>query len=96
MSEVSFDRNMVVAYLYNEQCRVTFKKHDGSMRTMVCTLKPKYLPEQSDWEEQAQKETSNAHIVVWDLEKKNWRSFRFDSVLEFFPILWPSGDFDYD
>ena len=29
-----------------------------------------------------------------DLEKKDWRSFRIESVLEFTPLDTPSEDFD--
>ena len=92
----SYDPIYIKAWLYNEQCRVTFKKKDGSQRTMLCTLNPKYLPEQSDWEEQTQRQTSNSHVIVWDLEKHNWRTFRYDSVLEFLPVIQPSNDFDYE
>jgi len=88
-----FDTNYIKAWLYNERCRVTFTKKDGSLRTMLCTLKEKYLPQQTV-EEHTERKPSDTLVIVWDLEKKDWRSFRYDSVLEFFPVDTPSEDFD--
>jgi hypothetical protein len=63
---------------------VTFLKKDGSERKLLCTLLPSELPAQTDLEEAVQKKTPNPEVlVVWDLENKGWRSFRYDSVLGF-------------
>ncbi len=63
---------------------VTFVKKDGSERKLLCTLLPSELPAQTDLEEAVQKKTPNPEVlVVWDLENKGWRSFRYDSVLGF-------------
>ena len=79
--EHRYDPNYLKAWLYNEKCRVTFTKRDGTQRVMLCTLRPDYLPEQLDLEEHANSHPD--HVVVWDLEKKAWRSFRYDSVVTF-------------
>lgn len=63
---------------------VTFLKKDGTERTMRCTLKEDLLPPQTDIEEAAEKRAPRTEsIAVWDLDKKAWRSFRFDSIICF-------------
>ena len=57
---------------------IFFKKVDGSIRHMICTLNPKLAPRIL----LVKKENISQEIIaVWDLEKHNWRSFRKDSVL---------------
>ena len=98
LSKPRFDPNYIKAWLYNERCRVTFTKKDGTIRTMLCTLKEKYLPPHPAIEEtyslSKALSASNHIVTVWDLEKKDWRSFKYDSVLEFTPLDTPSEDFD--
>ena len=62
---------------------VVFKKiYDGEVRTMPCTLN-RELSEGNVPEILEQKETSD-NIAVWALDKKAWRSFRVDTVIEWF------------
>ncbi len=82
VEDLRFDPNYIKAWLYNDKCRVRFTKKDGSERIMICTLCPEFLPLQTDLEEAAGKNREDL-VVVWDLEKEAWRSFRFDSVLAF-------------
>jgi WYL_2, Sm-like SH3 beta-barrel fold len=62
---------------------VIFRKADGTLRTMNCTLKDGSYPalKQKDLMEQIQPRNSNV-ICVYDLDKQAWRSFRLDSVKE--------------
>ena len=92
-SELRYDTNYVKAWLYNERCQVTFIKRDGTQRVMLCTLQPDYLPEQKDLEEQLNDDPNL--ITVWDLEKKDWRRFRFDTVVHFKHLMPPRSQ-DYD
>lgn len=63
---------------------VLFMKKNGEQRRMMCTLDPTRLPAQTDLEEQIQNRTRNPEVLaVWDLEKEDWRSFRYDSVIGF-------------
>ncbi len=97
LSKLRFDPNYIKSWLYNERCRVVFTKKDGTIRTMLCTLKEKYLPQQTDIKETysiSKALEANNLVAVWDLEKKDWRSFRIESVLEFTPLDTPSEDFD--
>lgn len=62
---------------------VVFKKiYDGEIRTMPCTLNRELsngnvpeLIEQSD---------TSDNIAVWAMDKEAWRSFRVDTVIEWY------------
>lgn len=58
---------------------VEFLKSDGSVRKMTATLSEQKIPS-----EKAPKNVGKAKndeiLAVFDLEKSEWRSFRFDSV----------------
>lgn len=62
---------------------VVFTKVDGTERTMLCTKNPKIISEKYTPEE---KKTDRIYkepegvARVFDLEKNDWRSFRYDSV----------------
>lgn len=63
---------------------VVFTKKDGTERRMTCTLSPSLLPEKSLDEENNPTRKSNSEVLaVWDLDKNDWRSFRFDSIIGF-------------
>lgn len=59
---------------------VVFKKTDGTIREMQCTLAEYLLPETKGTGRKPSKDV----LVVFDLEKEEWRSFRIDSVIETF------------
>lgn len=72
--------------LHEGDVKITFKKKDGTSRTMTCTLREDALPKQTDLEEQIQKKKKNTDVLaVWDLEKQGWRSFRYDSIVGWGP-----------
>ena len=74
----------ILEKLHSSRCWVTFKKVNGDMRTMWCTLQKEYLPEQQDIEEVLVKSGDEPKsIAVWDLEKEAWRSFRIESMVRF-------------
>ncbi len=60
---------------------ITFTKKDGTTRKMICTLNENVIPQ-----EKAPKNTGRAKnddvLAVYDVEKQEWRSFRFDSIKE--------------
>ena len=63
---------------------VHFKKKDGSIRRMVCTTHPDVLgPSQ---ESRSAPVFQNEIVTVWDVEADAWRSFRFDSIINFGPV----------
>lgn len=66
-----------------EIVNLTFRKTDGTLRNMKCTLLPKYLPEAvASVENKPKRKMSEEALAVFDLEKNEWRSFRYDSVTE--------------
>lgn len=65
--------------LKHENIEVTFKKSDGTLRTMYCTAQPGAFPIRETTE---RTKAPNPDVqVVWDLEKNAVRSFRRDSVV---------------
>lgn len=66
--------------LRKDVCVVTFTKKDGTVREMLCTLMPAFLPD--DPANVRQNGQIDTVVTVWDLEKSDWRAFRVDSVLK--------------
>jgi len=73
-----------------EIVNLTFRKTDGTLRNMKCTLLPKFLPE-AIVSDKPKSKVSEDTLAVFDLEKNEWRSFRYDSVTE---IKFTLGDKD--
>jgi hypothetical protein len=81
--KMKFDRQSLINDLKVSTAEVTFIKVNGETRKMHCTLDPRYIqapidPEHLD-EQHARPENLDV-VVVWDLQKGAWRSFRVDSV----------------
>ena len=72
-------RDWLVSHLRYGPVTVYFQKKDGTERKMNCTLK-------SEDVKQYEKKTDRTKTVneetcpVFDTDKQEWRSFRFDSV----------------
>lgn len=62
-----------------EHAVVTFTKADGTERVLQCTLNPEYIPVS---ESKNTRKSSDEVMVVYDIEKDAWRSFRKDSVIK--------------
>lgn len=77
----SWQNEYLKTILHTGIAQVTFVKKDGTERTMLCTLMPSELPQKEDT---IKPKSPNPDVLsVWDLEKKDWRSFRFDSIIGF-------------
>jgi hypothetical protein len=59
--------------------KVTFIKKDGTERVMECTLKEKSIPEDKQPKGEGPEKTKDV-VAVFDIEKQEWRSFRWDSI----------------
>lgn len=59
--------------------RVTFKKKDGSLREMNCTLEENVVVPHEKTTDRV-KEVNDDVCPVWDIDKAAWRSFRYDAV----------------
>lgn len=57
---------------------LTFRKKDDTIREMKCTLMESKLPQREQGKES--RKENDTSIPVFDLEKNEWRAFRFDSV----------------
>lgn len=69
---------------------VVFTKADGSERTMLCTKDPliiseRYTPQEKKTDRVYKEPEGVAR--VFDLEKNDWRSFRYDSVKSYTVIM---------
>lgn len=64
--------NLVETLNTHNAATVTFKKLDGTTRVMDCTWGP------DSWH-------NNNHAVVWDLDNKDYRSIRNESILKVTP-----------
>lgn len=69
--------------LHRSNVTVSFMKTDGTDRVMNCTTNPDLIPLSEHLKPQANSQSKrvNANVqVVWDLDKNEWRSFKYDSV----------------
>ena len=77
------DMNGFVKAAQNGVVTVVFKKiYDGEIRTMACTLN-RELSNGNVPEILEQKDTSD-NIAVWALDREGWRSFRVDTVIQWY------------
>lgn len=81
---MKYDYNDLVSKLRDGVLNVTFEKVDGTDRTMKCTLRPEYLPEEYRNKAPMLTETTPLTISVWDVEASGWRSFRVENVTAVF------------
>lgn len=65
--------------LKNSVVMVQFKKADGSVRDMMCTLLEHHIKIKTV----SRNTMPRSVITVWDIEKEDWRSFKPDSVIKF-------------
>jgi hypothetical protein len=59
---------------------VTFTKKDGTNRDMRCTLCEGRIPTDKQPKTEGSGKDSGSAVRVFDTEKQEWRSFRWDSV----------------
>lgn len=73
------EKNWLRELLREQNVEIEFLKRDGTLRKMICTLKTETIPE-----EKTPKGTGKAKnddsLAVFDVEKSEWRSFRWDSL----------------
>jgi DNA-nicking Smr family endonuclease len=72
-------RKWLRGVLKMHETTIIFTKKDGSERKMRCTLNENAIPSEKS-PKKAGKAQSEEAIAVFDVEKSDWRSFRFDSV----------------
>lgn len=79
------DRNEILNALRKGDVVVEFTKVNGDYRKMICTLNESVLPPATKDDSVTQKKVREVNpevCVVYDVNAKGWRSFRWDSVIE--------------
>jgi hypothetical protein len=70
-------------FLKGNIVQVKFKKVNGDLRNMLCTLREDLIPAAVEGTTvKRQHDTNNEVVAVYDLDANGWRSFRIDSVIE--------------
>lgn len=65
------------------EVNLTFKKVNGEIRKMRCTLNEELIPQDKKSTGNSTRKSPQDSIAVYDLDKQDWRSFRYDSIIEF-------------
>ena len=82
-------RDWVKSLLHVTEVTIEFLKADGTLREMRCTLDGERIPAPSSKpqpvdgiikESKQRKQPDEHSLRVWDLDKGEWRSFRFDRL----------------
>lgn len=71
-------RDWLRELLRTETVCLTFEKKDGTIREMRCTLSESKLPISE--KERGVAKQNDSSMPVFDLDKGEWRAFRFDSI----------------
>ncbi|NBP01122.1 MAG: DUF2693 domain-containing protein [Proteobacteria bacterium] len=78
------DQSKVYIELKSREVKIEFTKKDGTQRSMLCTLNEAVIPTEKlpKSKEETSDSISSETCRVFDVEKQDWRSFRWDSVTE--------------
>lgn len=74
--------------LHETDLTVVFTKKDGTQREMLCTLSEAKIPEDKRPKHVEPEEGKKPRVLsndvarVFDLDKREWRSFRWDSIIK--------------
>lgn len=72
-------REWLKTLLHEREVTIFFTKKDGTERKMRCTLSENKIPSEK-MPKNSGKSKSDDALAVFDVEKNDWRSFRWDSV----------------
>ena len=81
--------NHVRSVLSESVGTVIFTKKDGTERKMICTTSTNLIPSESLTTSDNPRKPNPDVQTVWDLQKEAWRSFRWDSLIDFHPKETP-------
>jgi hypothetical protein len=83
MGELNFEsqeeRDWLISLLRSGPVNVTFTKSDGTERLMTCSLRED-LVQQYERKTDKVKTVNESILPVFDIQKQEWRSFRWDSI----------------
>lgn len=72
-------RELILNAIKKSDVTVLFTKKDGTDREMLCTLAESLIPSDKRPKTENTKFSDEA-LRVFDLDKQEWRSFRWDSI----------------
>lgn len=81
---MKIEKSEIVKQLKEGIIIVTFIKSNGEERVMKCTLQSELLPVVEVVEgaaPKAKRKPNDAVVSAFDVEKKEWRSFKIDSII---------------
>jgi hypothetical protein len=73
------EKNWLKMLLREQNVIIEFEKKDGLLRSMTCTLSENKIPAEK-MPKGTGKVKSDEVLAVFDVEKDDWRSFRWDSI----------------
>jgi hypothetical protein len=78
------EKDWLRVLLGEREVSIIFTKKDGTERKMICTLSENKIPANfvPKNTKKSEKTEIGESLAVFDLEKSDWRSFRFDSIKE--------------
>lgn len=79
-------RQSIEEIIYDGIVEVKFTKRDGTERIMNCTLNKNVVPPatKDPLSQQKVRKLNENVMVVWDVDKNDWRSFRLDQIKTFY------------
>lgn len=86
-----YGRKWLNDVLQSDVLTVNFEKKDGTLREMRCTLMESKIPNEKKPNGVGKTKSDDA-LPVFDVEKQEWRSFRFDSIRS---VTWNVDNYDY-
>jgi len=76
----------LINLLTQETVGIAFVKKDGTERNMQCTLNMEVIPKDKHPKGESSTNLEDS-LAVYDTDKKEWRSFRWDSITSIFNSL---------
>ena len=81
--DIKIFKRWLKSHLAYGETTVVFTKKDGTERVMKCTTNPELVPAVElveSAEPKKEKKVNEEVMPVYDLEAKDWKSFRWDSI----------------
>lgn len=75
-------KQYTLSSLRTNTVKVLFTKQDGTQREMLCTLSESIIPAEKLPKSESTSSTAQSAARVFDVEKQEWRSFRWNSVIK--------------
>jgi len=76
----------ILEMLMQGNVEVIFRKRENNLiRNLLCTMNKDLIPpEELNTYTRALQESSGDRMVVWDIEKNDWRSFYMNTIIDVF------------